>query len=67
MGDRPQKSTHEDMGKLATKFEDLFSALPPTGDPCPIYVDPAPVDDSIPDETEILYNAKRLRSNRATR
>jgi hypothetical protein len=51
MGDRPQKSTHEDMGKLATEFENLFAALSPTGDPIPIYVDPAPVDDSIPDET----------------
>ena len=28
-GDRPQKSTHEDMGKLANQFDDLLAALPP--------------------------------------
>ena len=66
MGDRPQKSTHEDMDKLANEFDDLFAALPPTGDPLPIFVDPAPVDDSVPDESEILHGTNRLRSNLAT-
>jgi hypothetical protein len=39
-----------------SQFWNLYHKADPSGDPLPIHVSPAPVNDSIPDENDIWHS-----------
>ena len=66
-GSRAQTPNREDLPKVSNDFQMLHTASPPTGDPIPTLVPPAPVDDSIPSEDKIATTIFRLKNSKASR
>eukprot|EP00797_Seminavis_robusta_P003406 Sro1211_g252850.1 Reverse transcriptase (RNA-dependent DNA polymerase) (1066) ;mRNA; f:30706-34100 len=67
LGDRPPKPSRQDLQQIASDFTALYKAEEPTppGEPIPIHVQPAAIDDSIPTADEIKEATMKLRNHRA--
>ena len=63
--DRAPKPCYESMAKQTQEREELYSKVPPPGDPIPINVDPFNVRDAVPEEPEIRTVVKDLRNGRS--
>jgi hypothetical protein len=59
-GNRLQSTIH-DINATCTQLEHLYSAVPPPGDPIPVHIAPADVDDYIPTPEEIYNAGRRVR------
>ena len=65
---RTFKPSRQDLESRTTAFATLYTAEDPSppGDPIPIHVNPAPIDDSIPTPSEIRAATSRLKNHKAT-
>jgi hypothetical protein len=57
-GGKSPRPTHKDLNLIRSQFRNLYCKVDPSGDPLPIYVSPAPVNDSIQDEYEIWHSCE---------
>jgi hypothetical protein len=59
-GGKSPRPTHKDLILIRSQFRNLYHKADPSGDPLPIHVSPAPVNDSIPDEDEIWHSREAI-------
>ena len=63
---RPPPPAREDMEETADTYEQLYTAIPPPGDPIPLPPEPSStVRDEAPSEKEILSSIARLKNGKA--
>ena len=60
-GGRFQRPTRHDLNLTTKEYRTLFSAIASSGDPLPIHVPPANINDDPPTEDEILTALKHMR------
>jgi hypothetical protein len=60
-GGRILRPTIHDLDLTSREYQALFAATPSLGDPLPIHVQSATINDAPPDEEEILAALKRMR------
>ena len=57
-GGKSPRPTRKDLNLIRSQFRNLYRKVDPSGDPLPIHVSPAPVNDSIQDEYEIWHSCE---------
>ena len=64
-GPRPPKPSSEEINATRAEYEKLFTDEVPVGDPIPIHVEAADIDDDPPTESEVVDSLMKLKNHKA--
>ena len=65
MVDRDPPPARVKLERITAERVDLYRYVPPPGSNIPIYVEPFPVEDSVPTEDKIEWAVKRIQNHRS--
>ena len=63
--DRPPKPSRQELGQVTSEWTNLYTAIPPPGDPIEVMVSPFDIPDGTPTEDEIADAVGRLKRGKA--
>jgi hypothetical protein len=59
-GGKPPRPTHKDLDMIRRNFMTLYQKEAPSEEPLPVHVQPASIEDTVPDAATILIAVKRM-------
>ena len=65
VGPRPPKPSREEIDATRAEYEKLYTDTPPVGDPIPILVEAAEIDDDPPTEGEVTARLSKMKNHKA--